>query len=81
MSGDDAKRQAESRRILERVAREAEPDRAAAREAKRGRDHASAGDTDDEDWVEYWGTRIGRGLGVVLLIGLIAWLILFLMRG
>jgi hypothetical protein len=81
MSGEDAKRQAESRRILERVAQEAEPDRAAARVAKRGRDHAGAEDADNEDWAEYWGTRIGRGLGVVLLIGLIAWLILFLMRG
>jgi len=81
MSGEDAKRQAESRRILERLAREAEADGVPARLARRGRDQPGAGDQDNEDWAEYWGTRIGRGLGVVLLVGLLIWIVLSLMRG
>jgi hypothetical protein len=81
MGGEDAKRQAESRRILERIAREAEADGASARMATRGRGHADAENADNEDWAEYWGTKIGRGLGVVLLIGLLTWLIFTLVRG
>ena len=84
MSKDqDSEGQAESRRILERVSREAESggrtmiDRA----TKRALDHVSAADVDKDDWAEYWGTRIGRILGLLLVVSLIAWLALFLVRG
>jgi hypothetical protein len=77
MNGDDKDRQAESRRILERVAREVEADGGSAR----ARNDLRAEDADSEDWAEYWGARIGRGLGVILLIGLLVWLFLVLMRG
>ena len=75
--------EAESRRILERVSREAESGGRSAvdRAAKRARDHVLAADVEHEDWAEYWGTRIGRILGVVLVIGLIVWLVLFVVRG
>jgi hypothetical protein len=77
MSGEDKNRQAESRRILERVAREAEADGAPARMTRQRNDSGA----DEDDWAEYWGMRIGRALGVVLLIGLLIWLALDLMRG
>lgn len=76
-------RQRESRRIIDRVAREAESGNRTVvwRIARRARDHVAATDVDPEDRIEYWGTRIGRVLGVVLAVGLIVWLILFVVRG
>lgn len=77
---DEAQR--ESRRIIERVAREAESGArtVADRVTKRARDHVTAADVDPEDQIEYWGTRIGRILGVVLAVGLIVWLAIFVMQ-
>lgn len=69
----------ESRRILERVAQE--DTSFAARTARRVRDHVTAVDTDRDDWAEYWGTRIGRAVALVVLAGMIVWLILYLARG
>jgi hypothetical protein len=79
----DRERKTESRRILERVSQEAESGGRSAleRAAQRARDHVAATDVDREDWAEYWGTRIGRTIGAVLLVGLIAWLVLYLARG
>lgn len=76
-------RQRESRRIIERVAREAESGGQTVidRAARRARDHVTAADVDPRDPVEYWGTRIGRALGVLLAIGLIVWLAIFVARG
>ncbi len=73
----------ESRRILARVSRAAESGgRSVDDRATRGaRDHVLAADVEQNDWAEYWGTRIGRILGVVLVVGLIAWLVLFVVRG
>ena len=81
MGSENSEREAESRRILERVVREAEAGGTSAvtRMARQARDHMGAEDTDKEDWAEYWGTRIVRGLGVLLLIGLLAWMILSLL--
>ena len=78
-----SERETESRRILERVSREAESGGLSAvdRAARRARDHVSAADADQNDWAEYWGTRIGRILGVVLVVGLIVWLVVFVVRG
>ena len=79
----DSERRAESRRILERVSREAESGGPSVvdRAARRARDHVAARDVDRDDWAEYWGTRIGRTLGGLLLVGLVAWLLLYLVQG
>jgi hypothetical protein len=79
----ESDRETESRRILDRVSREAESGGAsmAARLGKRARNHVAARDVDRADWAEYWGTRIGRVLGLVLIAGLIVWLVLFVIRG
>ncbi|TPJ51001.1 MULTISPECIES: hypothetical protein [unclassified Mesorhizobium] len=73
----------ESRRILERVARETDPAATslAARTAKAVRDHVAAADADRADPIEVWGTRIGRIIGLLLALGLMVWLVLFLARG
>jgi hypothetical protein len=79
----DIERRAESRRILDRVSHEAESGGRSVvdRAARRARDHVTASDVDREDWAEYWGTRIGRTLGALLLVGLIVWLVLYLAQG
>jgi len=75
--------ESESRRILERVARETTPGGASliARTARSARDRVTAADVDRADPIEYWGTRIGRTLGLVVAIGLVAWLVYVAMRG
>ncbi len=75
--------ESESRRILERVAREMTPGGASfiARTAKGARDHVTAADADRSDPIEYWGTRIGRTLGFIIAIGLLAWLVYVATRG
>lgn len=74
---------AESRRIIERVARETDPGGASflARTARGARDHVTAADADRSDPIEYWGTRIGRAAGLLIAIGLLIWLVLFVTRG
>ena len=81
-----AKRQdndSETRRIIERVARETDPGGTSfvARTAKGARDHVTAADADRSDPIEIWGTRIGRALGLVLAVGLLIWLVLFVTQG
>ncbi|MDX8465553.1 hypothetical protein RFM26_07630 [Mesorhizobium sp. VK23B] len=73
----------ESRRILERVARETAPGGASfvARAAKDARDHMTAADADRSDPIEVWGTRIGRTLGLIIAIGLLAWLVYVATQG
>ncbi|UCI08504.1 hypothetical protein [Mesorhizobium sp. B1-1-8] len=73
----------ESRRILERVSRETTPGSASfiARAARGARDHVSAADADRSDPIEIWGTRIGRTLGLIAAIGLLAWLVYVASRG
>ncbi|RWL39449.1 hypothetical protein EN852_019410 [Mesorhizobium sp. M2E.F.Ca.ET.209.01.1.1] len=74
--------EAESRRILERVQQETSPGASfIARAAKDARDRVTAADTDRADPIEYWGTRIGRTLGFVIAIGLLAWLVYAATRG
>jgi len=72
----------ESRRIIERVARETDPGGTSfiARTAKGARDHVAAVDADRSDPIEYWGTRIGRALGLLIAIGLLVWLVYFVTR-
>ena len=74
---------AESRRILRRIAGETEPGGASftARAAKGALDRVLARDADRSDAIEYWGTRVGRALGLALAVGLMVWLVVFLTRG
>ncbi|KAB2955423.1 MAG: hypothetical protein F9K19_11845 [Rhizobiaceae bacterium] len=82
---DDPADQTESRRILERVAHDSSGGLAGAsvmaRVVERSRSHLAAGDADQDDAIEVWGTRIGRVLGLAFVAGLAVWLILYLSRG
>lgn len=84
MTNDPAD-QTESRRILERVAHDSSGGLAGtsvmARVVARSRSHLSAGDADQDDAIEVWGTRIGRVLGLAFVAGLAVWIILYLSRG
>jgi hypothetical protein len=73
----------ESRRILERVARETDPagNSFVTRATKGLHDHVTAADADRADPIEVWGTRIGRTLGLLLALGLMVWLVLYVIRG
>jgi len=83
VTGKDTDRDIESRRILDRIAREADSSAMpqGSRTAQRVHDHLTAADTDPADPIEYWGTRIGRAIGLVVTIGLIVWLVIFVVRG
>lgn len=67
-SDHDAERKNESSRILARVAREADPSGLSR----------SGGTDDRDDWIEYWGTRIGRMLGIAITLALLGWLAFYL---
>lgn len=66
----------ESRRILERVQQESETvgTSSMGRVADRVKNHIAASDADQEQWSEVWGTRIGRGLGLVFFVVLVVYL-------
>ena len=83
MSDKDTGRERESRRILDRVGREADSSgfSIVSRTTKRTRDHLTAADADQRDAIEYWGTRIGRAIGLAVTIGLIVWLVIFVVGG
>jgi hypothetical protein len=77
----DEDRLRESQRILAHMQAQTEGGAMAAvqRTAKRGRAHFAATDADDADPIEIWGTRIGRGISLILCLGLLAymgWLVL-----
>ncbi len=67
---------AEAHRDLERLGSQGEVfgTSAMARAAKRAGDHLGAADAPEDDPIEIWGTRIGRGLGVVFFIGLLIYM-------
>lgn len=67
---------AESRRIIDRVGAESEASMA-RRVAERVGGHMAGRDARGGDRIELWGTRIGRWLGVGLLVYIIWWLIDF----
>lgn len=66
-------RAAESRRILEGVERDSETvgSSSLARTAARARDHMAGRDAPQDDPAEIWGRRIGRGLGLVVVVALV----------
>jgi hypothetical protein len=75
MSEHDGKHQTntESRRIIERIDRESASQGTSFVERTKG--HFSAGDADPADPIEVWGTRVGRFLGLLVLIAMIIWVI------
>jgi len=44
------------------------------RMADRAQKHLAAADKDETDQIEVWGTRIGRGAGLVFFVGLVVYL-------
>ena len=72
----DRRDQAESRRIVDRAGAESEASMT-RRAVGRVGDHMAGRDAEGGDWAERWGTRIGRWLGVGLLVYVIWWLIDF----
>ena len=76
---NDGDRHAESRRILDRVAREEAS--LIGRSANRARGHLSAADADQNDRIEVWGTRIGRVVGIVVIIAFCFWALSYLAAG
>ena len=78
----DIEAKAESRGAPQRRLREGRGgDFVMASKAQDARDHIMAADVDRADKIEYWGTRVGRMLGILLVLGLTAWMVLFLVRG
>ena len=80
-SDDD--RHAESRRILDRVTRDAHsgPFGLFGRGVERARRHIAAGDADQNDRIELWGTRIGRSIGLLVLAAFLVWVLNYLAAG
>lgn len=66
------KRAEKAARDLKRVTEQADTigTSAMARMAKRAGDRLNASDIDQDDAIEIWGTRIGRGLGLIAFIAL-----------
>lgn len=74
--------EAESRRILKRIANEEDAGGSfVTRAAKGAFDRVSAKDADRSDPLDYWGTRVGRTTGFLLAVGLMVWLVVYLTRG
>lgn len=78
--GDE--RQREARQILDRIEREAASgtNGILMRGVERTAHHLSAHDADKSDKIEVWATRLGRMLGLLLMLAIIVWLIYFLMQ-
>ncbi|MET1415997.1 hypothetical protein ABVF61_27250 [Roseibium sp. HPY-6] len=70
------KQREEALRSLDRVQAESETivGSTFVRMADRAKSHLSAADKDEDDQIEVWGTRIGRGAGVIFAIGLVIYL-------
>jgi hypothetical protein len=78
----DGDRDAESRRILDRVAREQHSGLGfLGRGTERARGHLAADDADQNDWIEVWGTRIGRSIGIVVIAAFLVWAVSYLAAG
>ncbi|MBO6506938.1 MAG: hypothetical protein JJ866_09875 [Roseibium sp.] len=72
----DAKRD-EALKAIKRVEAESETVAGSTfvRMADRAKSHMSAADKDEDDRIEVWGTRIGRGLGLIFFVGLVIYLL------
>lgn len=75
---DSKERQREDAlRSLDRIGAESETivGSTFVRMADRAKGHMSAADKNEDDQIEVWGTRIGRGAGLVFAIGLVIYLV------
>lgn len=72
----DREKTEEAHRALRAVERDSETilPSSLARAADRARQHFMAGDKDQEDAIEVWGSRIGRVAGLLFAIGLAIYL-------
>lgn len=79
----DEDRQRESKRILAHMQAQTEGGTMAAvqRTAKRGRDHFAATDANEADPIEIWGTRIGRGISLIVIVGMLTYIGLLILGG
>ena len=78
----DGDRDAESQRILDRVAREQHSSLGfLGRGSERARGHLAAKDADQNDWIELWGTRIGRTIGAIVIVAFLVWIVSYLASG
>jgi hypothetical protein len=78
----DGDRDAESRRILDRVAREQHSGLGFLRRGtERARGHLAANDANQNDWIEVWGTRIGRTIGAIVIVAFLVWIVSYLASG
>jgi hypothetical protein len=73
----EAARKAEADAVLKRVVREADTvgGSALARSANQVRDHFAAKDAPEDDRIEVWGRRIGRGIAAVAVVVLLIMLV------
>jgi hypothetical protein len=72
---DEEDRKREAERLIDRAARDSGvPGAGLTRTAHRVGRHFAAADAEAGDPAELWGTRIGRGLALIFLVGLIVWL-------
>lgn len=79
--GPGRERQEEARRILDRLEREQTGAEGMVRRGfTRTAQHLSAADAPENDAVELWATRVGRGLGFLITLAIIVWLIFHLMQ-
>ncbi|QDG75439.1 hypothetical protein [Labrenzia sp. PHM005] len=71
------KRRDDALKAIDRVQSESETVGTSSfvRMAERAKDHMSAADKDDDDHIEVWGTRIGRGLGLIFAVCLVIYLV------
>lgn len=79
---DKDSRSKEAQRALERVTRDSEVvgQSSFARAAGKARDHLAGADANQDDPVEVWGRRVGRGLSIIAVILLLIWLVNWLSR-
>lgn len=77
----ESEKERESRRILSRIAHEAEAGGILQHTARRAQNHLSATDIDPTDPIERWGTRIGRSIAALISIAMIVAVLVYLMQG
>jgi hypothetical protein len=51
------------------------------RSTERARGHLAADDADHNDWIEVWGTRIGRSLAIIVIFAFLLWVVNYLASG
>ncbi len=82
MSTDqDRQRDEESKRILTRLSQEEGAGGLGGLSAamRSAREKVAPPPPDGADTIEYWGTRIGRGLGFLITLAIVGWLLVYLL--